>query len=102
MEVVTLETGIDHYAVLVGIVGGEGIAALGGAAAHRQLVCLAKGRAKHGSLPVGAGTESRDLLIGIAALVVEICLLESSPFAGRHQVEFLCRHVEAGSVAIID
>ena len=97
-----MEPRIEHDAVLVGVVGGEGVAALVGAAIDGEFVCLLHGCPEHGILPVCSFAECLDLFVGIASLVVEIGLLKLCPFGGVEQVEVLAHTAQPDAVAIRD
>ena len=97
-----MEPRIEHDAVLVGVVGGEGVAALVGAAIDGEFVCLLHGSPEHGILPVCSFAECLDLFVGIAFLVAEIGLLKLCPFGGVEQVEVLAHTAQPEAVAIGD
>ena len=92
------ETRVQHYSVLVVVVRRERIAGLLGSSGDAQLVAVLHGSAQNFRLPVGALAERGCFLVGIAALVAIVLLLELCPLRGVEQAEMAadvaCSHVE--------
>ena len=88
-QVVALEVGVEHDALLVGVVARNQEARLLAAAADAQLVNLADARAQHLRLPVGALAQRGYVGVGIAAAIAEVVLLHTGPLRSIQQVELL-------------
>ena len=65
-------------------------------------MALLQGGAQHGILPVGAFAEGGYLVVGIAALVGPIVLLEPCPFGGVQQIKLLADIAKANIIGIVN